>query len=97
MAIGVPVEDGYVSVQVKPSSRLLADVKKKLYAELAALEREVEDGDPRQRKAAIAASSARLEELLAGLGFASYDEFVRPRCPPRSRAGRPRWRAGGRT
>lgn len=77
MAVAVPVPGGYASVRLKPTASALFDAAQGIYAELVALEHEFEAGDPRRRKPAIAASVARLDELLAGAGFASYDAFMR--------------------
>jgi PAS domain S-box-containing protein len=75
MAFAVPAGDGFVSVRLKPSSPLFA-VAQRIYREVLAVEREVEGDDVRRRKPAIAAGVAKLDELLAAEGFASYREFM---------------------
>jgi aerotaxis receptor len=75
MAFAVPAGDGFLSVRLKPSSPLFA-VAQRIYAEVARVEREAEDGDVRRRKAAIDAGVARLGELLAAEGFGSYRAFM---------------------
>lgn len=84
LATVVPLTEGYLSVRLKPTSPLLATVEP-LYAELLAAERAVEEsgGKPAQ---AMAASAALLLERLAGLGFASYDAFMRAALPAEIRA-----------
>lgn len=76
----VPIRDGYLSVRLKPTSPLLAQVDE-LYKELRALELPIEAGEGRARERAIAASQARLLERLAELGFGSYEEFMRAALP----------------
>lgn len=75
MAVVVPARDGYASVRLKPTTPLLAKVEA-IYAELLEVERSVEGADPRQRKPAIAASMARLGEILAAEGFDGYEAFM---------------------
>jgi PAS domain S-box-containing protein len=75
MAFAVPAGDGFVSVRLKPSSPLFA-VAQRVYREVLAVEREVEGDDVRRRKPAIEAGVAKLNELLAAEGFASYREFM---------------------
>ena len=66
-AVVVPVEDGYLSVRIKPTSALL-DVIKKEYATL----REVELTD----SISSAESAALLLARIGELGFADYSEFA---------------------
>jgi aerotaxis receptor len=80
MASAVPVQDGYLSVRLKPTGPGLA-VAKRLYARLRAVEREVEGGDPRRRKPSIEAALAVLPELLAAEGYHSYDAFMHAALP----------------
>src|SRR4051812_28078793 len=68
MAVVVPAGDGFLSVRMKPSSPLFAVVQR-IYTEVARVEREVEGGDVRRRKASIAAGVEKLAELLAAEGF----------------------------
>lgn len=77
MAIVAPVPGGFASVRIKPSHPELLGAVSALYADLVALEHEVEAGDVRNRKASIAASQARLVERLRALGFADYEAFMR--------------------
>lgn len=76
MATVSPLTDGHLSVRIPARSELF-EAAKEIYAELTALERRVEDGDVRRRKPSIEASVARLGELLAERGFASYEGFMR--------------------
>lgn len=76
MAIVAPVPGGFASVRIKPTHALF-DKARAIYKELRALELEVEAGDPRNRKASIAAAGERLGELLRGAGFADYEAFMR--------------------
>ena len=66
-AIVTPVEGGYLSVRIKPSSPLFGVVEKE-YAGLLKLEAE--------RKLAPADSAALLLARLAELGFTDYDAFL---------------------
>ncbi|MBI3966368.1 MAG: PAS domain S-box protein [Chloroflexi bacterium] len=75
MATVVPIEDGYLSVRLKPSTPFF-DAAQAIYPQLLALEKEVEGGEPRRRKEAIAASTARLLDLLRDAGFPSYEAFM---------------------
>lgn len=75
MALAVPVGDGFLSVRLKPSSPLFA-VTQEIYREVARVERDVEGDDVRERKPSIAAGVAKLEELLAARGYASYRAFM---------------------
>lgn len=74
IAVAMPSEDGYLSVRLKPTSPLLPKVQQ-LYASLRELERGIEV-EPKQRAAAIAASSAEMLRQLAQMGFNSYEEFM---------------------
>lgn len=84
LATVVGIEDGYLSVRMKPVSELLPVVDG-LYAELRAVERDIEGrgGKPSE---AIAASTPLLGERLAGLGFTSYDAFMHAALPAEMRA-----------
>jgi PAS domain S-box-containing protein len=84
LATVTPIEGGYLSVRMKPSSALMPTVEA-LYAELRALELAVEQdgGTPRD---AIAVSRPRLSERLADLGFADYDAFMFAAVPLELRA-----------
>ncbi len=80
LATVVPVTGGYLSVRLKPSTAYF-QAAQKLYPELLALEREVEAGNPRNRKQAMESSTARLGELLRGAGFPSYEAFMHAALP----------------
>ncbi|MDG0817820.1 PAS domain-containing protein [Bdellovibrio svalbardensis] len=67
-AMAFPMSDGYLSIRLKPSSPLFAQVKK-VYEKMSAIEIET---------SAMEASSQYLHRTLAEeLGFASYEEFMR--------------------
>lgn len=86
IATVVPAGDGFLSVRMKPSTAF-HDVVKPVYAELHELESRIERAGG-SRKEAIAASAARLGEILNGAGFADYDAFMHTFLPAelRSRA-----------
>ena len=74
LAAVFPIQDGYLSIRLKPSTPL-RDKIAEVYADLLRLERSIElrGGN---RKAAIEASTARLVEVIGSLGFASYDQLM---------------------
>ncbi len=74
LALVMPCRDGYLSIRLKPTSGLFAHVRK-LYGQLLHLERTIEV-EPKQRKAAIAASTAELGKQLLAHGFRSYEDFM---------------------
>lgn len=74
MAAARPAGDGYLSIRLKPTSGLLPTVRD-VYAELNELERGIERAGG-SRSEAMEASSARLDELLQGLGHRDYGEFM---------------------
>lgn len=75
LALAAPIEDGYLSVRLKPTGALFA-VMEDVYRSLATTEAEREAaGD--DRKTAMQVAGARLEEILRTKGFASYDAFMR--------------------
>lgn len=74
LASAAPGGDGFLSVRLKPTTQFF-DTAREIYADVLSVEREVEAGDVRKRKDAIAAGAARLSERLGAAGFASYDEF----------------------
>ena len=80
MAVALPIEGGYLSVRMKPTSELCA-VAEGMYKELRVLELGIESGDGKARKRAIEAGQERLAELLARAGFESYDAFMRHALP----------------
>ncbi len=66
-AVATPVEGGYLSVRLKPSSEFFKVVQEE-YKSLRAYERD--------NKASPKESAARLLEDLKALGFNSYEEFM---------------------
>lgn len=80
MASAIPIAGGHLSVRLKPSTAYL-QAAQRIYAQLSAVEAEVEGDDVRQRKASIEASLALLPELLAAEGFASYAAFMNAALP----------------
>ena len=80
LATVVPVPGGYLSVRLRPTTELFTAATS-IYAELRALERSVEGDDVRQRKPSIAASAARLGEMLPAAGFEDYGAFMRHALP----------------
>jgi aerotaxis receptor len=74
MAVVTPIEGGYLSVRLKPTSEVFGRLPD-VYRELRGREEEAERAGM-SRKAAIAESVARLSELLVQAGFASYDAFM---------------------
>lgn len=75
MALVVPLPEGYLSVRLKPSEPLLGAAEA-IYADVLATEQRVENGDVRRRRESISAGVQRLEELLAGAGYADYTAFM---------------------
>ena len=75
MATVVRCPTGYLSVRLKPFSPFL-DIAKAVYPELRALELELGGERELERKKAMAASGARLLEILAGAGFPDYASFM---------------------
>jgi hypothetical protein len=76
MATLMPCDGGFLSVRVKPSSRFFA-VARSLYADLVALEQQIEGHDPRRRKESIEASRIFLQQRLTDAGYADYTAFMR--------------------
>jgi aerotaxis receptor len=75
MALVVPLADGFLSVQMKPSTPMLTAAQR-IYGDIRATERHVEGGDVRRRKESIAAGVQRLHTLLAAAGHADYAAFM---------------------
>jgi PAS domain S-box-containing protein len=74
VALAAPIDGGYLSVRFKPSSDLLPQVEA-IYRELLTLEEtRVAAGDTPSQ--AMAASSERLNALLAAAGFPDYRNFM---------------------
>ncbi len=74
LAVIMPCNGGYLSIRLKPSSKLFATVQQ-LYGQLLTIERIIEV-EPKQRVAAMQASAAELTKQLNGLGFANYEAFM---------------------
>ncbi len=75
MALVVPIEGGYLSVRLKPSSAFFPVVRD-LYVELLNIERAAGEAGGAWRDG-MATATARLVEAIGSLGFANYDEFMR--------------------
>ncbi|MFN8060709.1 MAG: PAS domain-containing protein [Vicinamibacterales bacterium] len=73
VATVTPIEGGYLSVRLKPSSPVLGVVRD-VYREIVAYEHSLEA--THARKAVIELSSARLLAKLNELGFPDYDTFM---------------------
>ena len=80
LASVAPITGGYLSVRLAPGGEHFEQAKA-LYADLVALEHEVEGDDPRQRKQSIVASLARLGERLNDAGYPDYHAFIRAALP----------------
>ncbi len=74
LALVIPVESGYLSIRLKPTSPLFAAVQE-IYARLLQVERIIET-EPKRRVAAMAASRDELQKLLVANGFANYEKFM---------------------
>lgn len=66
-AVATPVEGGYLSVRLKPSSEFFPIIKDAYKALLVA---------EREEKLTPKASMEKIVEMLKGLGFGSYEEFM---------------------
>lgn len=73
-ALATPINGGYLSIRLKPSSDYFPVVRE-LYGKLRELEAGIESGTG-GRKAAIEASRAELDRAIASLGFTDYDEVM---------------------
>jgi PAS domain S-box-containing protein len=76
LASVVPISGGYLSVRLAPFGAHFEKATA-VYAELCAVEREIEGDDVRRRKQAIAASAQRLGELIVEAGYPDYRAFMR--------------------
>ncbi len=74
LAVAMPIENGYLSVRLKPSSDLLPVVQR-LYNQMRAVERNIEV-EPKKRIAAMDAAAEVLYQQLLTLGFGSYEDFM---------------------
>lgn len=70
-ALALPIEGGFLSIRLKPTSDLLPVVQK-LYQQLLAIEKAA----GKDWRAGMAESGEALGEALVGLGFRSYEEFM---------------------
>lgn len=70
-ALVTHLEDGYLSVRIKPQTPLLATIKD-LYAKLL----EIEEGFGSDWRKGMEESYSALNNELKGLGFDSYDSFI---------------------
>jgi hypothetical protein len=85
MACVVPCGDGFLSVRLKPTSKLLTAAVIPVYAEVRAMEIRMEQaGTPRREVAER--SGVRLLEMLADAGFPDYGSFIRMALPQEIRA-----------
>lgn len=71
LALVMPIEEGYLSIRLKPSSSLFDRIAP-LYTELKSLEATFGS----DRRAGMEAATKRLLEILKSLGFNSYDSFM---------------------
>lgn len=74
LAVAMPIEGGYLSVRMKPSSELLPVVQR-IYNQMLAVERNIEV-EPKKRLAAMEASAKLLTQQLLDLGFRTYEDFM---------------------
>lgn len=70
-ALVMPIEDGFLSIRLKPTSPIM-DTVKDLYQELSQLERQPGN----EGRKGMEAAGAVLGERLSELGFESYDDFM---------------------
>lgn len=69
-AMAFPIEDGYLSIRLKPSTALLPQVEG-LYKKMLAIEKSKTD-----KNEGIEAATEHLVETLKSLGFQNYKEFM---------------------
>lgn len=74
MALAFPVKGGYLSIRLKPGSKLFDKVKK-VYEDVLKYEKEAEQATDRRK--ALRASEVYLVEHLKKAGFIDYDHFMR--------------------
>ena len=70
-ALALPIDGGFLSIRLKPTTETLVAVRK-LYAQLLATEKGYGD----DWRAGMRAAGKELAEALESLGFSSYDEFM---------------------
>lgn len=74
IALIMPCDEGYLSIRLKPSSSFFPHVQK-AYRDVLEVESRAE-AMGKSSKDVMLAGTNRLIEILAGLGFSSYDEFM---------------------
>lgn len=74
MALVLPIEGGYLSLRIKPSSAIFKAIPQ-LYVQLLAREAEVEKATGK-RKESIAAGVEALSGALVDLGLGAYESFM---------------------
>lgn len=74
IALIMPCDDGYLSIRLKPSSEFFGPVQK-AYREVLDIESRAQ-AKGQSSKDIMLAGTKRLVDILSGLGFASYDEFM---------------------
>ena len=74
MALVLPIDRGYLSVRLKPTSPVFQSIPS-VYAGLLAHEQGVEKRTGK-RKDSIEAGLSKLTDTLSGLGFAEYEDFM---------------------
>ncbi len=70
-ALVMPIEGGFLSIRLKPSSPIFTTVEG-LYKQLLA----IEEADPENWRQGMEESFTALSAAIASLGFASYDSFM---------------------
>lgn len=75
VATVAPCEGGFLSVRLRPSTAYF-ETAKSVYPILRELELEIGGDREIDRKKAMAASTAKLTEILNGAGFADYSAFM---------------------
>jgi PAS domain S-box-containing protein len=73
-AFVAPIENGFLSIRLKPTGPMFAAVRQ-IYAELLALETNIATKE-NSRPKALEASRAQLDTTLASLGYAAYEPFM---------------------
>jgi aerotaxis receptor len=74
LALATPIEDGFLSIRLKPTSELFP-VAETLYKELRAIETDPANQGEKNKDGMLRAEQ-ELGEKLVALGFASYDDFM---------------------
>ena len=74
LALVIPIDDGYLSIRLKPTSALFPVVQS-LYEKLLGIEAAIAT-EPKRRPAAMEAARAELQKQLLANGFANYEKFM---------------------